>query len=331
MRLRSQGLGPPRFTLDAHLRRHIHTHLDEGDFPNVATPVRTPRRILHGTATSFSESVGTRSDSRSASTDGSAATHSAGGRSSPVPVPTTAPAALRPAGGPPAPNDDAETQLDFEFGVTPLAVTPLAGRNTARPASHSPVMESVAADIDNLPDLEEPESLATAIVWHSTFQKHACRADALDSEFDVAPVTPIANRTPAARPTVMETFAAAIDGFPDMVEPAHSYIFWHEAFMQHARRADEALAEFHRELDVCVCPVDTLRDSCADLKESCANLHTAATATSSTLASLVVLMGNTHGLDHGGRYCQARGRRCKNYVYTLCNHGRPCHDCRGRC
>jgi hypothetical protein len=44
-----------------------------------------------------------------------------------------------------------------------------------------------------------------------------------------------------------------------------------------------------------------------------------------------VLMGNTHGLDHGGRYCQARGRRCKNYVYTLCNQGRPCHDCRGRC
>jgi hypothetical protein len=30
-------------------------------------------------------------------------------------------------------------------------------------------MESVAADIDNLPDLEEPESLATAIVWRSAF------------------------------------------------------------------------------------------------------------------------------------------------------------------
>jgi hypothetical protein len=50
MRLRSQGPEPPRSTLDAHLYRHIHTHLDEEDFPNVATPVRTPRRILHGTA-----------------------------------------------------------------------------------------------------------------------------------------------------------------------------------------------------------------------------------------------------------------------------------------
>ncbi len=100
-------------------------------------------------------------------------TRSAGGCSSPVPVPTTAPAALRPAGGRPAPDNDAETQLDFEFGVTPLAVTPLASRNTARPASHSPVMKSFAADIDNLPDLEEPESLTAAIVWRSTFMKHA--------------------------------------------------------------------------------------------------------------------------------------------------------------
>jgi hypothetical protein len=71
-------------------------------------------------------------------------------------------------------------------------------------------MESVAADIDDLPDLEEPDSLATAIVWRLTFQKHARQADALDSEFDISPVTPIANRTPAARPTVMETFATAI-------------------------------------------------------------------------------------------------------------------------
>ena len=169
MRLRSQGPEPPRSTLDAHLHRHIHTHLDEGDFPNVATPVQTPRRILHGTATSLLESVGTRSNSRSASMDGLAATHSAGGRSSPAPVQTTAPAALCPTGGRPAPDDDAETQLDFEFGATPLAVTPLSGRNTACPASHSPVMESVAADIDNLPDLEEPESLATAIVWRLAF------------------------------------------------------------------------------------------------------------------------------------------------------------------
>jgi hypothetical protein len=154
-------------------------------------------------------------------------------------------------------------------------------------------MESVAADINDLPDLEEPDSLAMAIVWCSTFQKHARRADALDSEFDISPVTPIANRTPAACPTVMETFATAIEGLPDLEEPVHSYI-WREAFMKHARRADEALAEFHRELGVCVCPVDTLRDSCTNLKELCTNLHTAATATSSTLASLVVLMGIMH-------------------------------------
>ena len=64
--------------------------------------------------------------------------------------------------------------------------------------------------------------------------------------------------------------------------------------MQHARRANAALADFHRELDDRVRPIDTLRKSCADLKDSCANLHTTVTATSSILASLVALMGNTH-------------------------------------
>jgi len=64
--------------------------------------------------------------------------------------------------------------------------------------------------------------------------------------------------------------------------------------MQHARRADAALADFHHELDDRVRPVDTLHELCADLKDSCANVHTMVTATSSTLALLVVLMGNTH-------------------------------------
>ncbi len=64
--------------------------------------------------------------------------------------------------------------------------------------------------------------------------------------------------------------------------------------MQHARQADAALADFHHELDDRVRPIDTLRESCANLKDSCANLHTMVTATSSTLASLVALMGNTH-------------------------------------
>ena len=123
MRLRSQGPEPHRSTLDAHLRGHIHTDLAEGEIPTV----QTPRRILHGPATPFSDSVGTRSTSRSASPDGSAATRSAGGRTSPEPVlPTTAL---------PAPDDDAATQLDFEFGATPLVVTPLAGRTTTHPAS----------------------------------------------------------------------------------------------------------------------------------------------------------------------------------------------------
>ena len=64
--------------------------------------------------------------------------------------------------------------------------------------------------------------------------------------------------------------------------------------MQHARRADAALADFHHELDDRVRPVDTLHELCADLKDSCANVHTMVTATSSTLALLVAIMGNTH-------------------------------------
>ncbi len=167
MRRRSQGIEPPRSLLDTHLRRHTHNHLDDGDFPNMATPVQTPRRILHGAATSSLELVWTRSDARSLAltpTDGTAATRSAGGCTSPVP--TDAPAATRPASGRHTPNDDAVTNLDFEFGVTP--VTPLAGKNTARPAgagdrpADPTVLESFAAAINELPDLEEP---VDSYVW----------------------------------------------------------------------------------------------------------------------------------------------------------------------
>jgi len=80
MRRRSQGIEPPCSLLDAHLRKHIHTHLEDEKFPTVATPVQTPRRILHGAATSSSDdSIGTRSNNMLvalAPTDGMAATHS---------------------------------------------------------------------------------------------------------------------------------------------------------------------------------------------------------------------------------------------------------------
>jgi hypothetical protein len=92
---------------------------------------------------------------------------------------------------------------------------------------------------------------------------------------------------------VLETFTAAIDELPDLEEPVDSYM-WRETFMQHARRADTALADFHRELDARFGPADTLRDLCADLKDSCINLRTTVTANSSDLASLIALMGQTH-------------------------------------
>ena len=66
------------------------------------------------------------------------ATHPTGGR--PVPndvagrIGTVTP---RLAGGCPVPDDVAGTQLDFEFGITPLAVTSLSGRTTMRPASEA--------------------------------------------------------------------------------------------------------------------------------------------------------------------------------------------------
>jgi hypothetical protein len=143
------------------------------------------------------------------------------------------------------PEDDAGTQLDFGFGVAPLAD-------------------------------EANRRLAAAL--------HQC----LDIELAV---TPLAGRPRPAPPTVMGLFVAAIADLPDLEEPVDSYI-WREMFMQHTRRADAALADFHLELDDSVRPVDTLRESCA--KDSCTNLHTTVTATSSTLASLVALMGNTH-------------------------------------
>ena len=165
MRHRSQGL-------DTHFRKHIH--LGPGNFPTVATP----RRSLHGAATySPNESIGT--GPALAPTDDMALTHSHGGCILPEATAATSPtgghhtandndvldnntgrtgtANPRPAGGRPVPDNDAGTQLDFgfgvapladranrrlaaalcqrldvEFGATPLAVTPLAGR--PRPA-----------------------------------------------------------------------------------------------------------------------------------------------------------------------------------------------------
>jgi hypothetical protein len=186
MRCRSQGL-------DAHFRKHIH--LGPGNFPTVATP----RRSLHGAATySPDKSIGT--GPALAPTDDMASTHSHGGCIPPEAMAATSPAGGRhtaddedvpdndtgrtgtakppPAGGRPMPKGDAGTQLDFgfgvapladranrqlaaalrqrldvEFGVTLLAVTPLAGR--PRPAPRT-VMGSFVAAIADLPDLEQP-------------------------------------------------------------------------------------------------------------------------------------------------------------------------------
>ena len=63
---------------------------------------------------------------------------------------------------------------------------------------------------------------------------------------------------PAARTTVMATFAAAVDDLPDLVDPVDSFV-WRETFMKHARHADTALAEFNRELDSRFGPADSPR------------------------------------------------------------------------
>ena len=160
-----------------------------------------------------------------APTDGMVAPHSPGGCI--TPAPTDVMATTSPAGGRHMADDDDDENVNLEFvGITPLA--------------------------SNYAGQEHP-----------------------------------------VHPTVMESFAAAIAELPDLEEPAHSYI-WREAFMQHACRADAALVDFHCELDDRVCPVNTLHDSCDDLKDSFTNLHTTVIATSSNLASLVALMGQTH-------------------------------------
>jgi hypothetical protein len=260
MRRCSQGL-------DAHFRKHIH--LEAGNIPTVATP----RRSLLGAATySPDESIGT--GPALAPTENMASTHSQGGRIPPEAMAATNPAGGRhtadddnvpdndtgrtgmanpcPAGGRPVPDNDAGTQLDFGLGVAPLADSP-------------------------------NRRLAAAL------------RQRLDAEFGATPlaVTPPAGRPHPAPPTVMGPFVAAIANLPDLEQPVDSYI-WRKTFLQHARQADAALADFHRELDDRVRPINTLRESCADLKDSCANLHTTVTATFSTLALLVALMGSTH-------------------------------------
>ena len=99
----------------------------------------------------------------------------------------------------------AGTRLDFEFGVTPLAVTPLAGRTTTHPASAGDrptpptVLGLFAADILELPNLADP---VNSYVWQETFLKHAGRADAaladFNHEFDAHIVSADAPRTSCA-------------------------------------------------------------------------------------------------------------------------------------
>ena len=103
-----------------------------------------------------------------------------------------------------------------------------------------------------------------------------------------------------ACPTALEMFAMAIEQLPDLEEPVDSFL-WREAFMRQACLADKALADFHCELDGRFDTVEALRVSCADLKDLCLDLHATetatcatATATTSDLASLIMLMGCTH-------------------------------------
>ena len=94
-------------------------------------------------------------------------------------------------------------------------------------------------------------------------------------------------------PTVLGSFAAAINELPDLVDPVDAYL-WKETFSNHARQADEALADFRRELDTRIGPADALQASRADLKESCATLHTTVAANSTNLAALIMLMSQSH-------------------------------------
>ena len=165
---RSQGFKPPRSLLDAHLRKHIHTHLGDGKLPNVATPVQTPRRNLHGAASYSSyKSIRTGPDTMLlaiAPTDGMVAPHSPGGCI--TPAPTDVMATTSPAGGRHTADDDDEGNITLEFGINPLT-RKNAGHE--RPV-HPTVMELFAAAIADLPNLEEP---VDSYIWRETFTQHA--------------------------------------------------------------------------------------------------------------------------------------------------------------
>ncbi len=268
MHRRSQGIEPPH-TLLAHLGTHACSNLGNENFPTVATPVQTAYRILHGAATSFSDkSIGPGGCITPAPPDDMAATLPAGGRYT--------------AGD----NDEDNVTLAANQWKAAalrqlLALAPPDGMA----APHSPGGCIMPAP---------PDEMAATHLAGGRYTADDDDEGKVTLEFDITPLarTDAGHERPA-HPSVMESFAAAIPNLPDLEEPVHSYI-WREIFMQHARRADDALAAFLCKLDYCVCPVDTLRVSCADLKESCATLHTTVTATSSNLASLVALMGQMY-------------------------------------
>jgi hypothetical protein len=83
-------------------------------------------------------------------TNGMAAPHSPGGCITPAPPDDMA--ATRPAGGRHTADDDDEDKVNLEFGITPLARTNAGHKRPVHPT----VMESFAAAIADLPDLEEP-------------------------------------------------------------------------------------------------------------------------------------------------------------------------------
>ena len=103
-----------------------------------------------------------------------------------------------------------------------------------------------------------PDDMATTSPAGGRHTADADDEDNVNLEFGITPLTSKnAGHKRTIRPTVMESFAAAIANLPDLEEPIHSYI-WQKMFMQHARQAGAALADFHRELDSRVRPVDIL-------------------------------------------------------------------------
>ena len=158
-----------------------------------------------------------------------------------APTLTNSLAAPRPTGGRPAPDINAVAPVDT------AATLPAGDINAVVPVDTAVTLPAGGRrPAPNINAVVPVDTAATLLAGGIDTPDDALRGDNPYFKFGT-PARPTGSGGTACL-TALETFAMSIEQLPNLEEPVDSFL-WRETFMQQARLADKALADFHRELD----------------------------------------------------------------------------------